>query len=484
MGHSPTVRYLPAILACMIFALFIWAFLTLHPGQTAAAPGTGPATLLALPGASLPEATPNSGAVALLHAGPSAHTGAGATPDIQTDYGLAPMDGSSSPVPGESPASSLSPKPSRSACPPLPVAITRLLRPKPLYEPVHHVQPLLGLEASLRLSALAEEGLDPVFHALIDRLVADGFIREDMVSLFSALGPKAFSPQYMAAKVAELHGVGARGVSPRYRPGEFAPAGYERPVTSTTYAAILDFINTHAEAFADIQKRYGVPANVVIGILLVETGLGANLGGDPALLVLGSMAATDTVAMLNTRGNSQQSSRLNADRLERTLRNKSDWAYNELVALIRFGAENCLDVARIPGSMYGAIGLCQFMPSNLEPFGVDGDGDGSINLFTATDAIYSVANYLYQNGWQAKGGRDHQVRIIYTYNHDYSYANSVLALAGKISQAESGKVGLHLNALGSISRIGGGYRDKYLSKRGRGGARISGMGSYSAILGL
>ena len=334
----------------------------------------------------------------------------------------------------------------------------------------------------MRLAALAEQGLDPAFHALVDRLVADGFKREEMISLFAALGPKAFTPQFMAAKVAELHGVGARGIASRYKPGEFTPSGYQRPVSSTTYGSILELINTHAEAFDDIKKRFGVPANVIIGILLVETGLGFNLGGDPALLALGSMAATNSITMLNTRGNGLQSRQLNASRLEGTLRTKSDWAYNELAALIRFGAENGLDIARIPGSMYGAIGLCQFMPSNLPLFGVDGDGDGVINLFTIQDAIYSVANYLYQNGWQARGGRDHQVRIIYTYNHDYAYANSVLALADKVAQAEAGKVGLHLNALGSISRFGG-HRDKYLAKRGRSGARITGMGSYSSILG-
>ena len=458
MAHSRISRYLPAILICMVFALFIWGFFTLHTVHTAASPGTNPANPLSTPRTIVQNAA-QTGNMQEKEATPEA-------------------------LPASTKAQALlQPEAALAACPapPLPAAIARLFKPKPLYDPVHKTHPILGLEASLRLAALAGEGLDPAFHALIDRLVEDGFKRAEMVALFASLGPKAFSPQFMAAKVAELHGVGARGINSRYKPGEFSPAGYQRPVNATTYAAILDLIETHAAAFEDIKKRYGVPANVIIGILLVETGLGANLGGDPALLSLGSMAATNSITMLNTRGNGLQSRQLNASRLEGTLRTKSDWAYNELVALIRFGAENCLDIARVPGSMYGAIGLCQFMPSNLPLFGVDGNNDGIINLFSIEDAIYSVANYLYQNGWHPRGGRDHQLRVIYTYNHDHSYAYSVLALADKVSQATAGKVGLHLNALGSVSRFGG-YRDKYLSKRGRVGARISGMGSYSSIL--
>jgi len=54
-----------------------------------------------------------------------------------------------------------------------------------------------------------------------------------------------------------------------------------------------------------------------------------------------------------------------------------------------------------PMSSYaGALGLCQFMPSNIKRYGVDHDGSGACNLWTPADAIGSVANYFRKHGWR------------------------------------------------------------------------------------
>lgn len=50
--------------------------------------------------------------------------------------------------------------------------------------------------------------------------------------------------------------------------------------------------------------------------------------------------------------------------------------------------------SHLPGSIYGAVGLCQFMPSNIAVYGADGNGDGRVDLFDTSDAIASLANYL------------------------------------------------------------------------------------------
>jgi membrane-bound lytic murein transglycosylase B len=69
--------------------------------------------------------------------------------------------------------------------------------------------------------------------------------------------------------------------------------------------------------------------------------------------------------------------------LARTIcQRKADWAYAELKALILYAYRSGFDPLTLLGSIYGAIGLCQFIPSNILPYGIDADHDGRIDLFT------------------------------------------------------------------------------------------------------
>ncbi|MEE9303282.1 MAG: lytic murein transglycosylase, partial [Thiotrichaceae bacterium] len=62
-----------------------------------------------------------------------------------------------------------------------------------------------------------------------------------------------------------------------------------------------------------------------------------------------------------------------------------------------------LNPVTLMGSSAGAVGLCQFMPSNFKTLGVDFNNNGSCNLWDPVDAIGSVANYFSKHGWR-KGG--------------------------------------------------------------------------------
>ena len=108
---------------------------------------------------------------------------------------------------------------------------------------------------------------------------------------------------------------------------------------------------------------------------------------------------------------------------------RSDWAYKEFVALLGNVRASHLDALGVPGSVYGAIGLCQFMPSNIAPYGADGDGDGTVNLFTVPDAVASLSNYLAMHGWNKASTRAARHKVIKTYNRIDIYANTILGLA-------------------------------------------------------
>jgi membrane-bound lytic murein transglycosylase B len=111
---------------------------------------------------------------------------------------------------------------------------------------------------------------------------------------------------------------------------------------------------------------------------------------------------------------------------------RADWAYNETRALVKYMLKSGLAPDRFPGSIYGAIGLCQFMPSNIETYGADGSDDGVIDLFDIMDATMSLSRYLARHGWKPGISRAQQHKCLMAYNHAAIYANTILALSDMV----------------------------------------------------
>ena len=334
-------------------------------------------------------------------------------------------------------------------------------------------------------NATGQYTLDPAWLPLIGRLEADGFPREKMEPLFTSLGEGSYSPAFMGAKVAELRGVYGVGIRPLPYEMELTPEGYVQPLQDSTALQCRAFLAAHAKSLDAIRKQYGVSSDIIMGVLLVETGVGMNLGQTSALRALGSMAATTTPAMLSSKGNAAQAKRVPASILAGILKNKSDWAYAELKALIRYGERYGYACAGLPGSVYGAIGLCQFMPSNIELFGVDGDEDGKIDLFSVADALHSVARYLENSGWRGAQTPEKKIAVIRQYNDDGVYAQMVLAVANQVARATAGKIKDGVNLLGAAYPMAGRYIDPSIRRfRGRvpAAARVKSLGDYSSIL--
>ncbi|MBV8635647.1 MAG: lytic murein transglycosylase B [Burkholderiaceae bacterium] len=145
-------------------------------------------------------------------------------------------------------------------------------------------------------------------------------------------------------------------------------------------AAGLAFWNEHAEALARAEKEYGVPAEIIVGILGIETLYGQNTG---------SFRVVDVLATLGFDY---------PDTPNRTAR--MDYFRSELENALLFARESSIDPFSLKGSYAGAIGLPQFMPGSIRKFAVDYDGDGKIDLRNSPeDAIGSIANFLTQHGW-------------------------------------------------------------------------------------
>ncbi len=168
-----------------------------------------------------------------------------------------------------------------------------------------------------------------------------------------------------------------------------------------------DFMRKYRSAFKKAEKKYGVPAAYIAAIIGVESVYGKNVGKYPIFDTLTTLA------------------------FEKNRRNK--FFKNQLEKFILLSFRNKFDPKNVKGSYAGAIGLCQFMPSNYEPYGVDLSGDGRVTLQNPVDAIGSVANYLKQNGWRR--GEPVATRVSYAgerftkyktgYNKKYNRASLV-----------------------------------------------------------
>lgn len=263
---------------------------------------------------------------------------------------------------------------------------------------------------------------------LVDRLVADGFDREYLEALFQREGI-IFSPKIMARKMNAL----LRTKLSTAKPGPpKKPEAMGRYLNPILIAGAYAFYRENSGEFARIEEQYKVPGEVLTALLLVETKLGTQVGKHKGVTILASMALGQDFELIKDHVKHQDLSDDMMQWLVKRTQQKGSWGYTELKSLLKYARKNGLDPAIIPSSMYGAIGQCQFIPSSALHYGVDGSGDGKINLFDTTDALYSMANFVRKHGWKADLDRDAELKVIYRYNHSMSYAMTIMAVADKL----------------------------------------------------
>ncbi|MCC4115275.1 lytic murein transglycosylase B [Aromatoleum toluclasticum] len=136
----------------------------------------------------------------------------------------------------------------------------------------------------------------------------------------------------------------------------------------------IAFWQTHAGALQKAADQYGVPPEIVVAIIGVETYYGRNTGNFEAVSALATLAFDYPPRAALFQG--------------------------ELEQLFLLAREQVRDPLSYYGSYAGAIGYPQFLPSSIRSYAVDFDGDGHIDFDNEpADAIGSVANYLARHGW-------------------------------------------------------------------------------------
>ncbi len=152
--------------------------------------------------------------------------------------------------------------------------------------------------------------------------------------------------------------------------------GYRaRFVTPARIAEGAEFWRRQARPLERAAAEHGVPAEIVVAIIGVETVYGRQTGSHRVIDALATLAF-DYPA-------------------------RAEYFRSELEQYLLFVRDSDLDAFSVRGSYAGAIGIPQFMPGSYRRFAVDYDGDGAADLRASpADAIGSVANFLARHGWR------------------------------------------------------------------------------------
>ncbi|MCY4325876.1 MAG: lytic murein transglycosylase B [Betaproteobacteria bacterium] len=150
----------------------------------------------------------------------------------------------------------------------------------------------------------------------------------------------------------------------------------DRHINGRIIRAGMRFLRDHSGLLARAEDEYGVPRTIIAAIIGIETRYGSYLGD---FLLLRSLAT------------------LGFDYPPR-----AEFFLGELEQLLLLAREMQISPADLQGSYAGAFGMPQFLPTSARNWAVDFDGDGTVDLFSAADAIGSVANFLKQHGWARK----------------------------------------------------------------------------------
>jgi membrane-bound lytic murein transglycosylase B len=188
-----------------------------------------------------------------------------------------------------------------------------------------------------------------------------GFVRKELRTLFSQA---RFQPTIIKA------------ITPPTEPRAKSWQAYRAQfLTQQRIGAGIEFRERHREALSRAVELYGVPEEIIVAIIGVETVYGRNTGNYRVIDALTTLAFDYPP--------------------------RAEFFRTELENYLLYARDAGIDTLGLKGSYAGAIGIPQFMPGSYRRYAVDLDGDGKQDLSGSfADAIGSVANFLQAHGWE------------------------------------------------------------------------------------
>lgn len=215
--------------------------------------------------------------------------------------------------------------------------------------------------------ATGDFAYNPEAEKFINKMVAEhGFDRQQLHEILSQTKKLDYVLRLMDKQApTTAPAPGPNGAWLRYR---------EKFITPDNVQNGVNFWNQHQSTLERAHREYGVPPEIIVGIIGVETRWGK---------VMGKTRIIDALATLSF-----------------SYPRRAAYFSGELETFLLMSRQEQVDPLSLKGSFAGAMGYGQFMPSSFKQYAVDFNGDGHVNLWDPEDAIGSVANYFKAHGWQ------------------------------------------------------------------------------------
>ncbi|EOS92725.1 lytic murein transglycosylase B [Erwinia tracheiphila] len=247
---------------------------------------------------------------------------------------------------------------------------------KLLQHEAHHGNPFRGGNNFLNADSHTVAPLDgdfsdnPAVDAFIDKMVREhNFNRQQLHDVLAQAKRLDWVLRLMERQAPSYQPPsGPNGAWIRYRNKFIVPDNVQNGV---------QFWNQYQDALNRAWLKYGVPPEIIVGIIGVETRWGR---------VMGKTRIIDALTTLSF-----------------AYPRRADYFSGELETFLLMSRKENDDPLALRGSFAGAMGYGQFMPSSYKQYAVDFNNDGHINLWDPEDAIGSIAHYFSAHGWQKEG---------------------------------------------------------------------------------
>lgn len=279
---------------------------------------------------------------------------------------------------------------------------------------------LLG-GTGIALPGLAEDlqRLPPHYRDLVDRLIKDGLEKDFLIPLF--LDPRAepipnrLTISLMTREVPEL---------------------YTKFLSFESILLAKGFLLEHRRTLNEMERTFGVEKEIAVAILLVESRFGENIGRHRVIPTLASLALLDSPENLarNFSNIWLENPEVPYSWIEFLASRRARWAYQELKKFLEIVRSEAIDPLEVYGSIAGALGMPQFIPSSYLAYAVKRNSFKEW-LYDVDSAIFSIGNFLKSHGWRMGLSTAQQKKLLWHYNRSEPYGETIVEIARRLMKS-------------------------------------------------
>ncbi len=260
--------------------------------------------------------------------------------------------------------------------------------------------------------------IPPAYQFLLDRLTQDGLDQQFLFPLFLDARaqpiPNRLTISLMTREIPEI---------------------YAKFLTFESIFLAKSFLRDHRRILNEMEKKFDVEKEIAVAILLVESRFGENIGKHRVIPTLASLAIMNSPENLSRNYSAiwESNPEVPYSWIEHLASRRANWAYQELKHFLEIIRSEEIDPLEVYGSVAGALGMPQFIPSSYIAYAVKKTSFKEW-LLDPESAIFSIGNFLKSHGWKRGFSTAQQKKLLWHYNRSEPYGETILEVARRLKK--------------------------------------------------